>query len=276
MTRAKVKERPAAKRRTAAAARAEPGLAGDTGTAAREAIAAPAPAAPSSRDVATVPGQPVQRPGKVFSLADEAYPEGTTKIADDFNDTNPFDENDWRVVLNAWAGFVLRLIIVVSTAFGINQYLVMREESRVQRTLDLVELWERPEYQTAQRALKERLNLLNEQNQAQLGTQPTQFERSLYYEGIGLKAMTAEGGTMSLPQFGEHFDRMVYLLNRVAFCVEEGLCSQRIADAFFRDYAESFWRYFSGYIAAQRKAGSPKLAVEIEQYVLAGQAQSAK
>ena len=85
-------------------------------------------------------------------MPDEAYPEGTAKIADDFNDAtpNPFVEGDWRVMLNAWAGFALRVILVVSSAFGINQYLIIREESRVSRALELVELWEKPEYQKAQ------------------------------------------------------------------------------------------------------------------------------
>jgi hypothetical protein len=66
-------------------------------------------------------------------------------------ETNPFTEADWRMWTYAWSGFLLRVMLVFGAAFSVYQYLVQREEKRVERTFALIELWERPEYQDAQR-----------------------------------------------------------------------------------------------------------------------------
>ncbi len=200
----------------------------------------------------------------------EAYPWVSSQEIK--KESNPFTDRDWRMLAYAWFGMGVRIIIVLGAIFTVYQFLAAREETRVQRTLDLVEVWEKEEYQQAQSALKNRINLLNEKNLAMLGNQPSQFEREVYFKQIGMKALSAEGGSMPLGQFSEQFDRIVYFLNRVAFCVESNLCSQHVADAFFRDYAESFWRYFSGYVAAQRKGGNANFATQIEKYVMLGQA----
>ena len=82
--------------------------------------------------------------------------------------------------------------------------------------------------------------------------------------------MTADGGSKPIEDFTADFDRIVYFLNRVSFCVEGGLCSRKVADAYFRDYAVSFWSYFAGYVEKQRKAGSTTYALPIENYVRQG------
>jgi uncharacterized protein YdhG (YjbR/CyaY superfamily) len=182
-------------------------------------------------------------------------------------ESNPFTERDWRMWLYAWSGLIVRFTIILGAIFTIYQYLANREQTRVQRTLELVELWEKPEYQDAQRAVKQRLTDLNEKYASLLGANPSQKELAIYYDRIGIEAMTDSGGTMPLAEFSGQFDRVVYFLNRVAFCVEGNICSQRIADAYFRDYAESFWQYFAGYIAKQRKAGASSYAQPIENYL---------
>ena len=82
--------------------------------------------------------------------------------------------------------------------------------------------------------------------------------------------MNAEGGDTPLPVFQEQFDRLVYFLNRVSFCVDGHLCDREIADAYFQDYANSFWRYFRGYVEKQRKGGAATYAAAIEKYVAGG------
>lgn len=206
---------------------------------------------------------------KPHSLPDEAYPEGSTAIQDDFNDGNPFNERDWRVAFNAWAGFTLRILLIVGALFSVYQYLAAREEIRVGRTLDLVELWEKEEYQQAQNVLRRRIAALNEAHQNSLGTKPTPEEIAFYRDRLGLQALKPDGGDLPLAEFQEDFDRVIYFLNRLSSCVEEGLCSRRVADTFFRDYAESFWSYFSGYAAERRKAGETSYAMPIENYVAA-------
>lgn len=228
----------------------------------RVAEAAAAPVATDQEAPPTGPKKP-----RVYSIADEAYPDGSTVITDDFNDGNPFNESDWRVIWNAWAGFVLRLVLIAAAFFSVMQYLAARDEARVGRTLDLVELWERSEYQDAQDALKKRLADLNNKYDSLLGKAPSESEIAVFRDRIGQEALTPQGGEIPVDEFQRHFDRIVYFLNRLSFCVEENLCSRRVADAYFRDFALSFWSYFSGYVAEQRKRGSATYALPIEQYL---------
>ena len=94
---------------------------------------------------------------------DEHVPEGASPIPGLSEWTeNIFAEGDWRVSANAWAGFLLRILLISGTLFSVYQYLMARQEMRVERTLQLVELWERSEYQEAQKSLKTRLAGLNE------------------------------------------------------------------------------------------------------------------
>lgn len=182
-------------------------------------------------------------------------------------ESNPFTDRDWRMWLYAWSGLFVRFTIILGAIFTVYQFLATREQARVQRTLELVELWEKSEYQDAQRALKQRLSGLNEKYASLIGANPSEKELAVYYDRIGLEALTENGGAMPLAEFSEQFDRIVYFLNRVSFCVEGAICSKQIADAYFRDYAASFWQYFAGYIERQRKAGASSYARPIEEYL---------
>lgn len=184
---------------------------------------------------------------------------------------NLFVGGDWRVSANAWAGFGLRLLLICGTLFSVFQYLSARQEMRVERTLQLVELWDRQEYQDAQKAVKTRLADLNAKYQDLLGKDPSRVEYSIYYAKIGLEALNPGGGDMPLLEFQDRFDRVVYFLNRVSSCVQGNLCDRDVADDYFKDYAQSFWRYFRGYVEKQRKGGSATYAAAIEKYAGEGQ-----
>jgi hypothetical protein len=182
---------------------------------------------------------------------------------------NPFKASDWRMFVFAWSGFTLRILLCVGAVFSAVQFLQARQDKRVERTLALVELWERDDYQEAQRVLKRRLGELNRQA-ASLITQDTSPEQlDVIMASIGLKAMTEQGGTMPLADFQDQFDRIVYFLSRLSSCVETRLCDRGVADEFFLDYARSFWRFFADYIVRERKAGAENLGVAIETYLAA-------
>lgn len=182
-------------------------------------------------------------------------------------ESNPFTSRDPRMLAYAWSGMIVRLFLIAGGIFSVWQYLEQREEQRVERTLSLVQLWEQDAYQNAQRAVGDRIDALNTLHAGLLGDNPSDSELGVYRDRIGLASMSEEGGSMALDAFEDEFSRVVYFLNRLATCVEGGLCSRKVADDFFRDYAVSFWSYFSAYIAEQRKAGRPKYAEAIERYV---------
>lgn len=183
---------------------------------------------------------------------------------------NPFTEKDWRMLGYAWAGFALRLLFIAGGVFTLIQYLQARDERRIERALQLVEIWERPQYQAAQRALKVRIDGLNARYAGLLGDNPSESEMRVYNERIGIAALGEDGGDMPLAEFEDHFDRIVYFLNRVAFCVEGNLCKEAVADAYFRDFAASFWSYFAGHVAQERRSGAPSYAVTIENWLAEG------
>ncbi|ESZ24433.1 MULTISPECIES: hypothetical protein [unclassified Mesorhizobium] len=188
---------------------------------------------------------------------------------------NPFTDRDWRMLVYAWSGMAVRLAIIFTLMFSVYQFLANQEQKRVEQTMSLVELWENKDYQQAQRALKDRLTALNAKYDNLLSANPSPTEEQVFRQRIGIEAMTASGGDMPLADFSENFDRIVYFLNRLSFCIDGDLCSRKVTDAYFRDYAVSFWSYFAGYIDKQRKAGSPTFASAIENYVRNGPPASA-
>ncbi|ESY50523.1 MULTISPECIES: hypothetical protein [unclassified Mesorhizobium] len=185
-------------------------------------------------------------------------------------EANPFTDRDWRMLIYAWSGLAVRLAIIFTLAFSVFQFLANQEQKRVEQTMSLVELWESKDFQQAQRALKERLSSLNAKYDNLLSATPSPTEERVFRQRIGIEAMTAGGGTMPIADFNDNFDRIVYFLNRLSICVEGKLCSRDVADAYFRDYAVSFWSYFAGYIEKERKAGSANYAQAIENYVRHG------
>ncbi len=185
------------------------------------------------------------------------------------DEPNPFAARDWRLFLFAWSGFALRVLLCVGAVFSAVQFMQSRQEKRIERSLDLVSLWESTSIQAASSAVKRRLGDLNSQAAGLITAQTTPEQLDIIMSSIGNQAMTADGGAMPLAEFQDHFDRVVYFLSRVASCVEGNLCDRAVADEFFLDYGRSFWRYFSGWIEKQRRQGSPNLAVGVETYLKA-------
>ena len=207
-----------------------------------------------------------QKPRKIDQLPEtlEGMPETSTQEVKP--EGNPFTSQDWRMLLYAWAGLGVRILLVAGAAFSAWQYLEAREEKRVERTLQLVELWERSEYQEAQQAIAARLEALNAKYAGLLGVDASAADRAVYAERLGIEAMTQEGGDMPLPEFRQQFDRMLYFLNRMAYCVDGNLCSRQMVDGYFGDFALSFWDYFRGHVAQERKS-APSFAVPLEAYI---------
>ncbi len=180
---------------------------------------------------------------------------------------SPFQSSDWRVAAHAWLGLIVRTALVLGAVFSVVQYLNTREETRIARTLALVDDWEKPEYQAAQRALHERLAALNAKYSELLGAKPTDREVAIFQSRIGLESLSAGGGSQPLAEFRADYDRILYFLSRLSACVDGKLCSSAVADDYFRDFAVSFWRYYSAAIEAERKRGQPTYGLAIETYV---------
>ncbi len=216
---------------------------------------------------ATATPKPPRRP-KAKAEFDDAPPVALADGGEGLKpDSSPFSNTDMRVVIYAYIGFTLRILLVFGAVFSVVQYLQQRAEGRVNRTLELVDMWDRAEYQQAQRVLKERLVAANDQNQGLLGATPTDAEKKVYLSRLGKLLLTDAGGALPLSEFQPQFDRVVYFLNRVSSCVTNGICDRDVANDYFLDYARSFWSYFSGYAAEVRASGSPNFAKPIEQYV---------
>lgn len=172
---------------------------------------------------------------------------------------NAFIDTDWYNRTYAWAGMLVRFVIIFGALFSVVQYVSVRTEKKVERTLQLVDLWETPEYGTAQTAINTKLAELNASNNAFYPKDGSDAEKAAYFSRIGKQS--AQDAAVE-----EHINKVIYFLNRLAFCVEGSLCSDDIADAYFRDYAISFWQYFAGYVGDRRQT-SPNFARPLEDYV---------
>lgn len=212
-------------------------------------------------------GGPAKRPVKLPETVG-AIPEfGPQEIK---KEPNPFTDPDWRMLAYAWAGFLLRVLLILGGVFSAYQYIQARDEKRVERSFELVTLWEEEKYQQAQSILVRRLTELNTRFASDLPANPGEAELAVFHERIGLEAMRATGADAASAEMREAFGRIVYFLNRVGFCVAENLCSRKVADAYFLDFARSFWSYFSGYALEQRRRGSPEFGRAVEDYVRNG------
>ena len=213
--------------------------------------------------------RPARKPRRKELLAmpemSDQFPEASGP--DVTEETNPFTSKDWRMLIYAWADVLVRVFIILGGIFAIYQYSETRKEKRVQQTLQLVELWDQPDFQNAQLVVKDRLASLNNEFAGQLGQNPSQEELAVYYRQVGLQALSVAGPDMPLEEFRARYEKVLYFLNRLAFCVDGNLCEQSVADAFFYDYASSFWRYFSGYAERERQRGVVGYATAIENYV---------
>lgn len=182
-------------------------------------------------------------------------------------ESNPFTDRDWRMFTYAWAGMIVRAMVIFGVVFTVFQYIETSEEKRINKTFELLEIWERPEYQEANLAVRQRISDLNARYASLLGKDPSPTQLAVYMERVGVEAMSADGGTMPLPEFKKQFDALAFFLTRVATCVQANQCSRQVTDDYFRDLSVSFWSYFSRYVRQVRAAGSTTFAVPIEEYV---------
>lgn len=182
-------------------------------------------------------------------------------------ESNPFTDRDWRMWIYAWSGLLVQLVIIFGGIFSVYQYIQNAKESRLKKTFELLEQWEKPDYQAAQIALRDRLAGLNARYASLLPSDPSPTEIAVYMDRIGLEAMKEDGGTMPLPEFKAHFDRIVFFLNRVATCVQGNQCAADVTNDYFRDFSVSFWNYFGKYSRQMRLAGSTTLSVPLEEFV---------
>ncbi|TKB29934.1 MAG: hypothetical protein E5W81_33390, partial [Mesorhizobium sp.] len=95
-------------------------------------------------------------------------------------EANPFTDRDWRMLVYAWSGLLVRLAIIFTLIFSVYQFLANQEQKRVEQTMSLVELWESKDYQQAQRALKQRLATLNAKYGNLLSANPTPTEEQVF------------------------------------------------------------------------------------------------
>jgi len=182
-------------------------------------------------------------------------------------ESNPFTDRDWRMFVYAWAGMIVRVVVIFGALFTVYQYLETSEEKRINKTFELLEIWERPENQEANLAVRQRIGDLNARYASLLGKEPSPTELAVYMERVGVEAMSADGGSMPIADFKKQFDTLAFFLTRVATCVQANQCSRQVTDDYFRDLSVSFWNYFGRYVRQVRAAGSTTFAVPIEEYV---------
>ncbi|MBK8457863.1 MAG: hypothetical protein IPL47_12775 [Phyllobacteriaceae bacterium] len=82
-------------------------------------------------------------------IIESALPKGGLRLLNtEENETNEADdgpeerEQDTRSILHGWVDLALRVALLLGAVFSAYQYLVARDETRIGRSLDLVETWE--------------------------------------------------------------------------------------------------------------------------------------
>lgn len=150
------------------------------------------------------------------------------------------------------AAILLAIIVMILAA----RYVANPPREMAKESMALVELWETPDYQAAQAAVRERLARLNQQYAGLLSGTPTEQEKTIFISQVGRAAMREDGGTMPLPEFKQKFDLLVRFFNRVSLCAETSICDSATIDAYFGDFLRSFYTYFGKYLSDSGRAFS--------------------
>lgn len=142
---------------------------------------------------------------------------------------------------NAAINFVVRVGFLGGLLFTGYQYIDSLRRERVERSFELVDLWESERIQGAQRTLESKLSKLQSETTKVFGAKPTAEDLKFAEKVIGDAVFEQ---TKTDDELRNDFSTMLYFLNRVSYCATEGLCEASVVNDFFEDYAKQFWNYF--------------------------------
>ena len=84
----------------------------------------------------SAPATPARKPARLPETT-EGHPWVSSQEIK--KESNPFTEKDWRMLVYVWSGLAVRIVLVAGAVFSVYQFLLAREETRVQRALEMVQ-----------------------------------------------------------------------------------------------------------------------------------------
>lgn len=158
-----------------------------------------------------------------------------------------------------WANLAIKVSVIFGLFFSGFQYWKSVEREKIQRSFELVDLWQTDRIQKSFTVLKARLQ--EQQNEAlRLMPNMTPQQAETAQKVIGAKIVSM---TDTDPTVDEALSTMVYFLNRVANCANTNLCQVSVLDDFFFDYSKQFFLTFGSEIMS----GSKMDARPIDKYI---------
>jgi len=168
--------------------------------------------------------------------------------------------SNFKNALFDWTEFGLKVIVIIGGIVTFFQYFEAKEKDKVKQTMEHVQVF------SSSSLLESRLTL----NEIWLPYQ------TIFYQ-ISQQTVASEEdkmkirGKIVLPVIEQNnvFKELILLVDfftNVQICVQHEICDRQVAEAFFGDYARSFYRLHQPWIRVQRQA-IPSFACHLEAFV---------
>ena len=152
----------------------------------------------------------------------------------------------WPTTLSDWIDSVAKIGAIFVVGFGVFEYIDRKEAARIEATQDLMQEYSKGEVLAArQLILQTTLPHLPVVRRLQEAGAPSEAHKDL----VTFLVNETRGGT----GLGAEIDIMLEFAERVVVCVEQEICNESVAVAYFGLGYSVFFKNFSPYIQERRQ-----------------------
>ena len=156
-----------------------------------------------------------------------------------------------------WLELAVKVGVIVAGVFAIFQYLDIRKEARIEKTLSFVTMFNDATTPVGQ--ARDRITEVLWLNEKQLSKLQRAINTLPPAEAALLRQRFIRGlieGPDGESGLRKHLNDVIAFFESLSICTKHGLCDRRSAEAFFSEYAADFWRNFEQFVSDRRKWAS--------------------
>ncbi len=156
----------------------------------------------------------------------------------------------WDVAAN-FLTVLAFLSVLVGGFWAVFEYTQRVEAGKARETMTLIEIWDTRGARQDYQLLVSEISVLLKNIEAQAANSDLSPEekKEKVLEKIRTRLLRDEGAV-------DQIENLVQFFSRLALCVQADLCSDRVAEVFFKDTISSFLVYFEPFLVEQQSSRS--------------------
>lgn len=183
---------------------------------------------------------------------------------DDSNEPAVRPASRWRSLIrdvNFILGMAVRTVVIIGGVLTYIQYSHSVKREQIQRSFELVDLWQGEKMQSSQNALQTEILKLARDAKSLSESSGNSLDPAFTQKVVAdrLWDEIAAGGELSTAFFD-----VLFFLNRASYCATSDLCDKPVIDDFFKDYAKQFWSYFGENLERSRATDTHPIKTYLE------------